>query len=299
MKLVSVIIPCFNYGAFLKEAIDSALAQSYAATEIMVVDDGSKDNTPEIARSYGSRILYVKTPNRGHGSALNEALGRIHGAYYICLDADNSLHPDYISQTVAVMEAAEPDVGYIYTQREFFGATSGISSTPPYDLAKLKVRNYIDSCALVRAEIGQRYGYDTDMIQDDYDFYLRLAGQGIRGQLLNRVLFRYRIHRGSMTHTITSQYRHLEAIRQILQKHPSLFNAVERAAVIEEARNRMLLAVLRNRVAGRAFSARLLDIVAILRGRATPEELKRQVGFLFRPSRYGRPSDADQAKFSG
>lgn len=298
MSQVTVIIPCYNYGRYLGEAVESVLAQTVAAARVLVVDDGSEDNTPDVARSYGPRIQYIRTPNRGHAAALNEALRQVTSPYYVCLDADNALHPTYLEKTLAAMVAAPQEIGYAYTQREIFGLASGTSSAPSFDLARLKFRNYIDSCSLVRTELGRRFGYDTRMILDDYDFFLTLAGQGITGLLVDEVLFRYRVHQGSLTHTIAQRYRHLRAARQILRKQGFQFSREERAAIIKEARNRMVLAVMRNRQARRPVAARCLDLVAILRGRASLAEIRTQVRYLLRPAAVHQ-AGATQSKARG
>jgi len=285
MKRVSIIIPCYNYGAFLAEAIESALAQTYPDIEILVMDDGSRDHTPEVARQFGSRIQYLRTPNRGHGATLNDALRRITGTYYICLDADNSLLPDYVSKTVAVLESAGPGIDFVYTQREYFESGSGISTAPAYDLKRLKIRNYIDTCALIRTVLGRRHGYDEKLIQADYDFYLTLAEQGSRGVLLNEPLFRYRIHSSSMSHGIMSKYRHLETLRPILRKHAAFYSPEERALAIRAARDRIILAVVTNRLPQHSLSVRWNDLVClIIKGRPPLTEAWNQLRYLASPA---------------
>lgn len=282
MKLVSIIIPCYNYGKFLAEAIESALTQTYPHIEVVVMDDGSSDNTPEIARHYGSRIQYVRTPNQGHGATLNDALRRIRGIYYICLDADNSLLPRYVEKTVAVMESSGGEVDFVYTQRQYFGLGSGVSRAPAYDVERLKVRNYIDTCALIRTDLGRRFGYDRGLVLADYDFYLTLAENGSRGVLLDEPLFRYRIHSSSMTHSTTRQYQQLEIILPILSKHAAFYTRRERAQAIREARNRIVLAVVTNRLPGQPFSARWRDFMGIIQGRASLPEVWTQFRHLVR-----------------
>jgi len=284
VKLVSIIIPCFNYGAFLAEAIESALAQTYRKVEILVMDDGSPDDTPDIARTFNSRIQYIRTPNQGHGATLNDALQRICGTYYICLDADNSLSPNYVDKTLSLMESAGPETGYIYTQRELFGLRTGISASPAYDLKRLKVRNYIDTCSLIRTDLGRRYGYDTRLLQGDYDFYLTLAQNGYGGILLNEPLFRYRTHHSSMTNSLSSQYRQVEAQLEILHKHAGFYSAAESAMSIREARNRIVLAVIGNRLPGHSLSCRWKDFVAILRGHAPISQVWNQLRYLASPT---------------
>ena len=284
MKRVSIIIPCYNYGAYLAEAVESALAQTYPEIEILVMDDGSHDNTPEVAGYFGSRIQYVRTPNRGHGATLNDALRHITGTYYICLDADNSLLPDYVSKTVAVLESAGPGIDFVYTQREYFGIGTGVSAAPAYDLKRLKIRNYIDTCALIRTDQGRRHGYDEKLVQTDYDFYLTLAENGSQGILLDEPLFRYRIHSSSMSHAITEKYRQLEILWPILNKHAAFYTPQERARAIRAARDRIILAVVTNRLPGHSLSIRWRDLTGLINGHPPLAEIWNQIRYLISPS---------------
>src|ERR1700719_288784 len=87
--LVSIIIPNYNYARYLRIAIDSALAQTYAPVEVIVVDDGSTDNSREVIESYGDRITPIIKTNGGHGSALNAGYAASRGEIVIFLDADD------------------------------------------------------------------------------------------------------------------------------------------------------------------------------------------------------------------
>jgi glycosyltransferase involved in cell wall biosynthesis len=98
--LVSIIINNYNYGRFLREAIDSALAQDYPAVEVVVVDDGSTDDSREIFSTYGNRIKAVFKPNGGQGSAYNAGLAVSGGEYVCMLDADDTLYPHAIRTAV-------------------------------------------------------------------------------------------------------------------------------------------------------------------------------------------------------
>ncbi len=96
--LFSVVIACYNYGRFLARAIDSVLAQTYRNYEIVVVDDGSTDETPEVAARYGDKIVYVRQANAGHCATNNAGAARAHGEYIYFLDADDELLPHALQQ---------------------------------------------------------------------------------------------------------------------------------------------------------------------------------------------------------
>lgn len=98
--LVSIIIPNYNYARYLPKAIDSALAQTYSPIEVIVVDDGSTDDSRAVIQSYGARIVPIMKPNAGHGSALNAGYAACRGEIVVFLDADDELVPDAIAQVM-------------------------------------------------------------------------------------------------------------------------------------------------------------------------------------------------------
>ena len=104
LPLVSIIINNYNYDCFLKEAINSALNQTYSQTEVIVVDDGSTDNSQEIITSYGNRIIPVLKENGGQASAINAGFAIVKGNIVIFLDADDVLLPDIVQRVVAVFQ---------------------------------------------------------------------------------------------------------------------------------------------------------------------------------------------------
>ena len=111
--MFSVIIACYNYGRFLHRAIDSVLAQDYSDYEILVIDDGSTDNTPEIALSYGDRIRYHRQSNSGHCATNNKGASLAQGRYFYFLDADDELLPNALT-LFASMAATTPDVPILF-----------------------------------------------------------------------------------------------------------------------------------------------------------------------------------------
>src|SRR6202007_291490 len=101
-KLASVIIPCFNQARFLGEALESALAQSYGSCEVIVVDDGSTDETAKVAAAF-NRIRYLSQTNRGLAAARNAGLKASAGRYLVFLDADDRLLPDAVATGASIL----------------------------------------------------------------------------------------------------------------------------------------------------------------------------------------------------
>jgi glycosyltransferase involved in cell wall biosynthesis len=126
---VSVIIPTYNYGRFLKEAIESVQAQTVTDFEIIVVDDGSTDDTPSVLASIkDSRLVSVRTTNRGDSAARNTALPMVRGKYIAFLDADDRWRPNKLELQLQVLEA-EPQIGFIFSDFVRFNANEVLSGT--------------------------------------------------------------------------------------------------------------------------------------------------------------------------
>ena len=122
MKTISVIIPAYNYARYLAEAIDSALGQTYAPLEVIVVDDASTDDTPRVLAAYGQRIRAIRQPNGGAGAARNTGIAAARGEYVAFLDADDVWLPRKLELQMALFDA-DPALGLIHGGK---GATDGI-----------------------------------------------------------------------------------------------------------------------------------------------------------------------------
>ncbi len=115
LPLVSVIIPTYNYGRYLPRAIESCLNQSYTALEIIVVDDGSTDNTQEVAKRYQDRIVYIRQENGGVSAARNKGLEQATGAFIAFLDADDYITEDAIQTRLEAL-TKNPEAGVVITE---------------------------------------------------------------------------------------------------------------------------------------------------------------------------------------
>lgn len=133
---VTIIINNFNYGRYLADAIESALRQSYPWIEVIVVDDGSTDNSRTVIDAYRDRITAVLKENGGQASAFNAGLARAHGEVLIFLDADDQLHPHIVEQIVAIF-VANPNVVRIQYRLELINS-AGVPTgefKPPHHVA--------------------------------------------------------------------------------------------------------------------------------------------------------------------
>lgn len=220
---VSVIITCYNYAHYLWQAIESVLAQNKCGgeVEIVVVNDGSTDNTIEVAEKYP--VCLINQENQGVSIARNVGIERSHGQFILPLDADDKLHPQYLEKTVPILEL-NSDVGVVYTHRRHFGIMSSIRCSELFQIERLKEKCILNYCSLYRREIWKETGgYNANMKwgYEDWNFWLGVAERDWKFRLVPEVLFYYRIHYNTMR-TIARSHHH-ELIRIMRNNHPNLF----------------------------------------------------------------------------
>jgi glycosyltransferase involved in cell wall biosynthesis len=226
--LVSVIIPCYNYAAYMAETIDSVLNQNYPDIEVIIIDDGSTDHTAEVAACYSGRVHYYYQPNRGLSAARNAGFRSANGSFVIFIDADDKLAPNYIEETLGVA-LEHPDAAFVYTQQQYFEASHEITRFPSYNIETLKERNFIPACTLIRAEVLRRFTYDSRFSSwEDWDFYLTLAEAGMYGVRLNLPLVLYRKHadQKSMLDNF-GERRKIQTLGLLRFKHWRLYGVME------------------------------------------------------------------------
>jgi glycosyltransferase involved in cell wall biosynthesis len=184
--LVSVIVTCFNHARFLGQAVDSARCQTWRSLEVVVVDDGSTDHTPEVIERY-PQIISLRQQNLGPSAARNAGLRASHGRYVLFLDADDMLLPSALEYAVHEI-SAHPECGFIsggYREVDADGRALGepkVSTvSADHHVALLSRINYIAMHATVlyrREALLQIGGFDPTLrVYEDYDVYLKIARQ--------------------------------------------------------------------------------------------------------------------------
>lgn len=203
MSRVSIVIPCYNAGELLREAVDSALAQTHADTEVVVVDDGSTDpRTAEVLASLaGPRVTVIRQANAGPAAARNRAIAAATGEFILPLDADDRFDPTYAAKALAEMQR-DPSLGIVYCDAMKFGAESGIWKLPAFSLREMAVDNVIFCSSLFRkADWAAVGGYRESLRHgmEDYEFWLRILSLGRGVAKIPEPLFFYRIQESSRT----------------------------------------------------------------------------------------------------
>jgi glycosyltransferase involved in cell wall biosynthesis len=204
--LVSVIIPCFKQADFLAETIGSALAQTYSPVEILVVNDGSPDDTEKVAKSYGDRIVYIERPNGGLSAARNTAIAQAKGRYLKFLDSDDQLHPEQIARQVEALAGREDSLALTATRLYRDGKPEEFLDHIPQ--AKALLPNlfldfdwgapiaWLFPTLLVKA-VG---GFDESFrFFEDLDLLTKLGAQGVPLVVDRRIGCYYRQRAGSMS----------------------------------------------------------------------------------------------------
>jgi glycosyltransferase involved in cell wall biosynthesis len=214
MSRTSIIIPAFNQARFLSQAIESALGQAGAEVEVVVVDDGSTDETPEVIGRYlaDPRFKSVRQPNTGLPGARNRGIAESVGDYLCFLDSDDYYLPEKVARQAALL-AADPELGFVYCDITTVDDT-GQPVLEQFSIAKLQRElsgNLFSSLMLGgffpphtvmirRAVLDQVGGFDPDLGgHADYDLWLRVSGAGFKAVFLPETLAFYRTHADSMS----------------------------------------------------------------------------------------------------
>ncbi len=182
MNTVSVVIPCFDAAPYIRDALDSVLAQSHSPIEVVVVDDGSSDESANIAESYGSPVRVIRQLNQGESVARNRGLDEARGDWIAFLDADDKWVP---SKLKLQLEAADQSTVCVHNNVQEFGNKSNVSciesvdEVTRYSIEALAVRNCFitPSAMLVRRAASPRFPSWT-RIAEDHVYCLDLVQMG-------------------------------------------------------------------------------------------------------------------------
>lgn len=211
--LVSIIITSYNYGHYLADAIESALRQTYQNLEVIVVDDYSTDNTKNIVNQYPVHYFYQR--HQGVAIARNNGIKQSHGEFFVCLDGDDKLAPEYIRKTMEQI-MKNPKIGFVYTGTRTWNEKHGIENIwMPHKIytkyALFAGWTGVLGCALFRRAVFDDldYAYDPHLpAYEDLDVCFRLLLKGWRAAVVFEPLHWYRIHENSLNPVTDEKIRY-------------------------------------------------------------------------------------------
>jgi glycosyltransferase involved in cell wall biosynthesis len=206
--LVSVILPCYNQAEYLPDALNSILTQTWTNFELIAVDDGATDHTPQILDEYANRFPQMRVihqPNQKLPTALNTGFQAAKGDLLTWTSSDNMLLPSMLSTLVKALQD-NPGVGLVYADWQVIdgdGKLVATIRTLDYDRFLLMRTNFINACFLYRRACQETVGlYDAAYLYaEDWEYWLRIARK-FRMLRVPETLYQYRDHGGSLTNAV-------------------------------------------------------------------------------------------------
>ena len=224
---ISVIIPCYDQAQYLEEALQSIAGQTYQNWEVVIVNDGSNDNTEAVAQKWAGRderIRWTTIKNGGLANARNIGIDAARSELILPLDADDTITNTYLEQAVSAIQSS-PDIKVVYGKARLFGARDEAWELPDFSLKTLATRNPIYCSAVFRKTDWERVGgYDLNMRYgfEDWEFWIALLKNGGDVIKLDEVCFNYRISEGSMLRSMTDSQRN-ELFDYMSKKHTDFY----------------------------------------------------------------------------
>jgi glycosyltransferase involved in cell wall biosynthesis len=195
---ISVVVPCHNYGRFLTEALASVLAQSRPADEIVIVNDGSTDETEEVIGRFRAEhpdtVVISRFPNLGAVRTFNDGVAAASGDLIVILSADDTMSANYLSELEG---AISPDRGFAYAQLRLFGAQSTVRPAERYSPDALARLNFVNGSAMFRRALFDEVGGFSERFagtHEDWAFWLAARRAGWIGVGVNTCWLNYRQH---------------------------------------------------------------------------------------------------------
>jgi glycosyltransferase involved in cell wall biosynthesis len=248
--ILSIIIPCYNHGKYLHEALQSIknCGETPYQYEIIIVNDGSTDQpTIEVLSQLNSEgYTIINQPNKGLGAARNAGIRLAKGKYILPIDSDNKIKQPYLTTAIEAMEK-DNSIAVVYGDAKYFGEKDGQWNVGGFNLQKLMLGNYIDACAVIRKEvINELGGYDEKMPimgSEDWDLWLRIAIQGHKFFYISEVVFEYRVLGNSMVRS-NKEKKAILLDEYMLKKHKDYLSPEDiNRQLIENLKERKGLAI--------------------------------------------------------
>lgn len=233
--LTRFVIPCYNHGRFVADAVRSCLKQLDARVEVVIVNDGSTDELTKAAcdkcSELSDNVHVIHQQNRGLPAARNVGVQfqtgtQLQPDYLAFLDADDWIEPTFISKLAAQLEHSPETVSHAYCQERLVDKATGIWTVPSWDPLLLLVTNIHPVTALVKAtHFHQVGGFDESLIHgyEDWDFWLRFSKRGWLGRRVREPLFNWRRH-SDVTMVMEAVKRHASLFASLMERHKDLYD---------------------------------------------------------------------------
>ena len=227
MTVASIIIPCYNQGIYIDEAINASLNQTYTDFEIIIINDGSTDKFT-INKLYSinnNKIRVIHTENSGLAAARNNGIRVATGKIIFTLDADDAIEPTFLEKAISIF-SNDPEIGIVYSQAMLFGKKNGVCQLPECEIDKMVVKNYIFSCGLFYRRDWEAVGGFKSLMKygwEDWEFWLSLIEKGKKAYQIKEPLYRYRIRSNSMSRIMTKEQK-VEMHINIIRNHKEYFD---------------------------------------------------------------------------
>ncbi|MBU1118700.1 FkbM family methyltransferase [Patescibacteria group bacterium] len=231
--LISVIIPCYNYGNYISEALNSIFAQTLQDFEVIIIDDGSTDpgTEKELKTIKHPKVQVIFQENSGVSNARNKGISKAKGKYICCLDPDDILDPTYFEKCLLVLER-DAQLGLAYSWVKEIGARDILWKTTDLDIDTLLSSNHVPISAIFRKEIADSVFFDPDIRHEDWDFWLSVVGKGWRGKVIPEVLMYSKRHGNNKS--LQDEQFYKETLLALKEKHKNLLKKDFREKVKEE-----------------------------------------------------------------
>jgi len=227
--IISIIIPCYNQENFLKETVESALNSTFPKLEIIIVNDGSSDNSKEVAEELTekhSNVFLLNQSNSGVASARNVGVEFSSGKYILPLDSDDLISPDYIEEAIKIVES-QAEVKVVHCEAvKFDGEGERKWKLKPFSLKSLAKDNMIFVSGIFRkSDFIAVGGFSSNMKfgREDWEFWIKMLKNGGEVCKLPLTGFFYRIHSGSKRKKTGTSQKKRERIAYLNEHHSDLF----------------------------------------------------------------------------
>jgi glycosyltransferase involved in cell wall biosynthesis len=240
MPKISVIIPCYNHGQYVDEAVDSILASTFKDFEIIVINDGSTDDftNQKLDRYDKPQTRVIKTVNQGLSAARNNGIKEAKGKYILPLDADDKIEKTYLEKAVNYLEN-HPEVQFVTAWLQNFGYRSDIYQPKKCDLIKLLCENILVVASVYPKSCWEKVGgYSVDMRKgyEDWDFWIKMLAAGFKYEVIGEPLIYYRNRPDSMLRDANKPDRRQELFGFIIDKHHDLYLKKFKEIILEKDR---------------------------------------------------------------